>query len=138
MFMNHGEILLRMVDKEGDIISFDQVPGLAIGDGGFRVSGTRYEGSVLVLPERTLAWPVGEVSALTLDDFAAALAAEAAIEILLLGCGARSALVPPALRQAVRAAGPVLEPMDTGGACRTYNVLAVEERRVAAALIAVT
>ena len=46
-------------------------------------------------------------------------------------------LVPEALRGLLRAAGIVLEPMDTGAACRTYNVLAAEGRRVAAALIAV-
>jgi uncharacterized protein len=47
------------------------------------------------------------------------------------------ALVPPALRALLRQAGIVVEPMDTGAACRTYNVLIVEERRVAAALVAV-
>ena len=45
-------------------------------------------------------------------------------------------MVPPALRQAVRAWGPVVEPMATPSACRTYNVLLAEGRRVAAALLA--
>jgi uncharacterized protein len=46
-------------------------------------------------------------------------------------------LVPSSLRAALRAAGVVVEPMDTGAACRTYNVLMADGRRVAAALIAV-
>jgi uncharacterized protein len=45
--------------------------------------------------------------------------------------------VPPALRAALRGAGIAVEPMDTGAACRTFNVLLAEGRRVAAALIAV-
>ena len=59
------------------------------------------------------------------------------LAVLLLGCGARMVLVPPALREALRAAGVVIEPMDTGGACRTYNVLLAEDRQVAAALLPV-
>ncbi|HET6224238.1 MAG TPA: Mth938-like domain-containing protein, partial [Dongiaceae bacterium] len=59
------------------------------------------------------------------------------IDLLLVGCGARMAPLPPALRQALRQIGVVMEPMDTGAACRTYNVLMAEGRRVCAALIAV-
>jgi uncharacterized protein len=47
------------------------------------------------------------------------------------------AMIPAALRAALRAKGIVIEPMDTGAACRTYNVLAAEGRKVAAAVIAV-
>ncbi|MEX2008825.1 MAG: Mth938-like domain-containing protein, partial [Dongiaceae bacterium] len=47
-------------------------------------------------------------------------------------------LLPEALRRALRAAGVVMEAMDTGAACRTYNVLVADERRVAAALVAVS
>ena len=57
-------------------------------------------------------------------------------DILIVGTGADFALFPPALRQAIRAWGPVVEAMATPAACRTYNVLLAEERRVAAALIA--
>jgi uncharacterized protein len=107
------------------------------GEGGFRVSGTRYAGSVLVLPGQTLAWPVTAAAQLDLPAFAPLIAAGADVEILLLGCGTRMALVAPELRRALRAEGMTLEPMDTGAACRTYNVLMAEGRRVAAALIAV-
>ena len=107
------------------------------GDGRFRIGGAVYEGSVLVLPERSLAWPVAAIEELSLDSLAPVVAAAAALEILLIGCGPRLALVPEDLRQALREAGVVVEPMDTGAACRTYNVLIAEDRPVAAALIAV-
>jgi len=57
------------------------------------------------------------------------------VEILLLGLGRSTSAVPAALRTALRTAGIALEAMDTGAACRTYNVLVAEDRRVAAALI---
>jgi len=107
------------------------------GGGGFRVSGTRHAGSILVLPERTLAWPIAAAAELNRDAFDPIIAVAAEIEILLLGCGEYMAFIAPELRQSLRTAGLVLEPMDTGAACRTYNVLMAEGRRVAAALIAV-
>ena len=107
------------------------------GGGGFRVSGKHYSGNTLVLPDRTLAWTPGDIAALSLSDFAAVLAEGTTIEVLLVGCGPAMVFIDPDLREAVRARGPALEPMDTGAACRTYNVLAAEGRRVAAALIAV-
>jgi uncharacterized protein len=104
------------------------------GPAGFRVSGAVHAGSILVFPDRTEAWPVAALAELTPGHFDA-LAAHGDVEIVLLGCGARMGLVPAALRQALRDMGIVLDPMDTGAACRTYNVLLAEERRVAAALI---
>jgi len=55
----------------------------------------------------------------------------------LIGCGARIARVPEALRAQLRKRGIVVEPMDTGAACRTYNLLIAEGRRVAGAFVAV-
>ncbi|MFZ5791840.1 MAG: Mth938-like domain-containing protein [Pseudomonadota bacterium] len=109
------------------------------GQGRFRVSGAVYAGSVLVFPDRTLAWPVaaaGEVTIKALTEVTAAGRA-GGVELLLLGCGTRMMLVPSALRAALKEAGVVVEPMDTGAACRTYNLLMADGRRVAAALIAV-
>ncbi len=106
------------------------------GDGGFRISGQRFEGSVLVFPDRVLPWaPTSfeEVDRASLD----AILAASGVELLLLGCGSGIRPVPGELRRELRTAGMVVEPMDTGAACRTYNVLLSEERRVAAALIAV-
>jgi|AGTN01.3.fsa_nt_gi Uncharacterized conserved protein len=107
------------------------------GDLGFTVTGTRHQGSVLVLPDRTLAWTVTAMAGLSLDSLAPILAAEPRPAILLLGCGRGMVPVPREVRDALKAAGIVAEPMDTGAACRTYNVLLTEGRDVAAALIAV-
>jgi uncharacterized protein len=109
----------------------------AYGGGGFRIAGESYRGSVLVLPDRTLAWPVVAIADMTRASLAALFEFTPPVEILLVGCGARMALIPPALRQELRAAGLVVDAMDTGAACRTYNVLRAEERRVAAALVAI-
>jgi uncharacterized protein len=109
----------------------------------FRVSGMRHAGSVIVFRERTASWPVAAFDRIDIDALAGALAAAESdplagrVELLLLGCGARLIPPPPALRARLKQIGVALEPMDTGAACRTYNVLAAEERRVAAALIAV-
>src|SRR5262245_30456959 len=112
----------------------------AYGDGGFRVSGKRVEGSIIVFPDSVMAWPVGapaEVSAEVLTSVGTAGRA-GTVELLLIGTGARMTMVDRALRQTLRADGVVIETMDTGAACRTYNVLMAEGRRVAAALIAVS
>lgn len=110
----------------------------AYGDGRFRVSGTVHDGSIIVTPERTVAWNAAAASGVTLADLGAVTGAEAPrIEILLLGCGPQAAPVAPSLRAALRDAGVVVDAMDTGAACRTFNVLNAEGRRVAAALIAV-
>ena len=109
------------------------------GEGRFRVSGQLYPGAVLVFPERTLAWPVNLAAEANLENLEPIMAAgrSGAVDLLLFGQGPRMTLLPPDLRQGLRAAGIVAEPMDTGAACRTYNVLMAEGRRVAAALIPV-
>lgn len=102
---------------------------------GFTIAGRRHEGAVLVLEREVLAWAVDDLASLTVDDFAPVMAAEPRVEILVLGSGARFAMPDPALREALRARGIVLEAMDSGAACRTFNVLLAEDRRVAAALL---
>jgi uncharacterized protein len=74
---------------------------------------------------------------LTIDSLAPIMAAEPRPAVLLLGCGKGMSVVPRDVKAALRQAGIVVEPMDTGAACRTYNVLLTEGRDVAAALIAV-
>jgi len=106
------------------------------GKGRFRVSGVEHPGSVLVFPDRTLAWGCASFAEVDLAALADVVA-HGALDVLLLGCGVRMAMPAPALRAGLKAKGIALEAMDTGAACRTYNVLATEERRVAAALIAV-
>ena len=101
------------------------------GAGGFRVSGAIYPGPVIVFPDRTIAW---ENAASTPAALAPVLD-HGGVDLLLLGLGRRMVPVAAALRSALRASGIALEVMDTGAACRTYNVLLAEDRRVAAALL---
>lgn len=109
----------------------------AYGNGGFRIGGETFSGSVLVLPDGSVkSWPA-DVTALSPENFTEAASATPAPEILLFGCGERAVFVPPAVRESLRRAGIVIDAMNTGAACRTYNVLVAEQRRVAAALIAV-
>lgn len=106
------------------------------GAGRFRVSGVAHSGSILVFPEQTLAWPIGAIADLPLDSLRPVLDAAPPVEILLIGCGARMATLDPSLKSALREHGIGCDAMDTGAACRTFNVLMAESRRVAAALVA--
>jgi uncharacterized protein len=104
------------------------------GPGGFKIGGAVFTGAVIILPSRAEAWPVAALAEATPESFRP-VAEHGAIEILLIGSGKRMERVSPALRQALREIGIVIDAMDTGAACRTYNVLASEGRRVAAALL---
>jgi uncharacterized protein len=101
---------------------------------GFRVSGVVYNGPVIVFPDRTVPWAAITPAMVDFESLTPVVE-HGGVRILLLGLGRSMSLLPPALRAALRAAGIVLEPMDTGAACRTYNVLVGEGRQVAAALI---
>jgi len=102
----------------------------------FRISGAVYEGSVLVFPTETLTWEIRDFQEVRPVSFGRVLERAGDLDLLLLGCGPRMQLVSQTLREPLRAQGIVVEPMDTGAACRTYNVLIAEGRRVCAALIA--
>lgn len=103
----------------------------------FRVSGQLFEGSVLVLPLSTSHWTPDSAAEIGETSLDALLAPGLEVELLLLGCGAELAAVPPGLRRRLAAHDIKVEIMDTGAAVRTYNLLAAEGRRVAAALISV-
>lgn len=108
------------------------------GDGGFRIAGKRWEGSVLVTAGTTLPQDLSDVAALDVAALTATLASSAdPVSLLLLGCGRRIQSPPSRLRAALKAQGVGLELMDTGAACRTFNVLLVEGRQVAALMVAV-
>ncbi len=109
----------------------------AYGEGGFRIAGARVAGSVLVFLDRVASWPVERFAEVTLASLEEVLAETPKVELLLVGCGQRPLPAPPSLSEGLRGAGVAAEFMDTGAACRTFNVLLAEERRVAAALIAV-
>ncbi len=106
------------------------------GDGGFRISGVRYEGSVLLFTNETKPWSVTSIKDLTLASLAEVLTAEPPVEILLVGCGANMAFIEEDIRGPLREKGIAIDSMDSGAAVRTYNILLLEGRRVAAALIA--
>ena len=107
------------------------------GAGGFTVSGERIDGSLLILDDMAHGWAPRLYADLSLDDFAPVIARKAEVEFVLLGCGLRMAPPPRALREAFADLRLGLEVMDTPAACRLYNVLASEGRRLAAALLAV-
>lgn len=110
----------------------------AYGEGGFRLSGARHEGSLLIVGDEARTWAVRDLAALTMADLAPVLEAGASeVEFVLLGAGARNALPPRAVRDGLKAAGIGLEFMDTPAAARLYNVLTADGRRIAAALIAI-
>lgn len=109
----------------------------AYGQGGFRVSGVSYGGSVLILPDRAEALAVSAVGELTVAHIAPLTGAEIRPELLLIGCGRSIAPLTVAVKQELAAHRIGVELMDTGAACRTYHVLAAEQRRVAAVLIAI-
>ncbi len=102
---------------------------------GFKINGETYPGSVIIWPERVVSWAASGLADATIETLGSLFSAEPRIEILLIGSGARFALAPAALKAALKTHGIVVESMDTGAACRTYNVLMSEDRRVAAALL---
>ena len=100
------------------------------GPGFFRIGTHLLWGATFVTPWHAGAWG-------GLDDLAAPLAMAGKIDVLLLGLGADISPVPRAFKQALEAVGIGVEPMNSPAACRTYNVLLGEGRRVAAALLPV-
>ncbi len=117
------------------VIAGDRQVIESYGRASFRVSGVAHEGAIMVFPDRTVPFAAHAMSEVSAATLAPLLARAGEVEILLLGCGARMALVPQALRARLKEAGIVVDAMDTGAACRTYNVLLAEDRRVAAALL---
>lgn len=109
----------------------------AYGNGGFRFAGMSHRGSILCLPSGISAWEPANIAEVSAQTFVRVLSERQAIEFVLLGTGEELRHPHVDVRTALAEAGVRLEPMDTGAACRTYNVLLAEGRAVAAALIAV-
>jgi len=107
------------------------------GDGGFRILGERREGSLIVFSESHIVWPATSTADISMESLDAVTAMASETQILVIGCGPDFMDEPRGLRQGLREYGIVLEWMDTGAACRTFNVLLGEERQAAAALIVV-
>ncbi len=110
----------------------------AYGEGFVHVRGNERQwqltASLILLPDAVQPdWPVPAFDQLRREHLAGLL--EHRPELVLLGTGNRHRFPHPALLADLIAAGIGLEAMNTGAACRTYNILAAEGRRVAAALI---
>lgn len=104
------------------------------GDGYVAVNGVRHETSLVLMPERIVApWdaPAFEALGPAHFEFLRGLGAE----VVLLGTGARLRFPPASLQRIILQAGTGLETMDAMAACRTYNILAAEGRKVAAAIL---
>lgn len=110
----------------------------AYGPGGFRIGATRYEGSLLLLPDaRVERWAPVDPDALTADDFRLLRPlAGGMVSLLVLGLGASNRPVRAALLAELRGWGLAIEAAATPAACRTWNLVLAEERHAAAALLA--
>ena len=105
----------------------------AYGEGYVMVNSQRHEAPVIVMPEQLLPWNVVRFETLQESDFQVLL--ELKPEILLLGTGPKQRFPHPRLTRALAALRIGVEAMDLQAACRTYNILMAEQRRVAAALL---
>jgi len=123
---------IYMEQQEGDYLLVE-----AYGDGGFRFLGRRVEGSVLVTEAGFFPVQAESMADLVSDHIAAVANAAERPEILLVGTGEKMALPPANIRKMLQESGLGYELMDTGAAARTFNVLRMEDRRVAALLIQV-
>lgn len=108
----------------------DSVPIDGYGPGFFRVGGKRIDGAIVVLPTGPRAWG-------GFEDSATLLAQAASIDVLFIGTGAEIAHLPQDFRTTLEEAGLGVESMASPAACRTFNVLLSEGRRVAVALLPV-
>ena len=100
------------------------------GPGFFRIDGDMHEGAVLIGPDGLRPWA-------GLGDAGPLLELSGQVDVLFIGTGAETDHVSATLREAIEAAGIGVEAMATPPACRSYNVLLSEGRRIAAALIPV-
>lgn len=115
-----------------------QTPGQKVftahGEGYVMVNGERFERPVVVMPERVATdWPARDFASLEAPHFEYFL--ELRPEVLLLGTGGRISFPHPRLYRALIEARIGLECMDTAAACRTYNILVAEDRKVVAAIL---
>ena len=138
-----------MIDKPGR----DETPDIAIhmreahfpgtapidsyGNGGFRFADMSHKGSLICLPSGIYGWEVDQNTELSLSIFSKVLEEADKLEIFLVGTGVDIRLLPSELKEALKSKGVASDPMNTGAAVRTYNVLLAEQRAVGAALIAV-
>ena len=131
------------MDKQSDLVTINTIKSdnnLQIihgyGDGGFRISGNRFSGSVFVTPRHTSLWSPPTPEQLTAPAIFDVVPEEVP-PLLLLGIGAAPLGPLQTLADDLKQQGIALELMSTAAACRTWNVLISEGRNAAAALYAV-
>jgi uncharacterized protein len=106
----------------------------AYDDNGVEINAVPYRKSLLVMPEMApVDWPVSSFDALTAEHFAQIDAARP--DVIILGTGKRQRFIHPQLIAALTARRIGVETMNNPAACRTYNILMAEGRKVALALI---
>ncbi|WP_370402100.1 Mth938-like domain-containing protein [Sulfitobacter sp. JB4-11] len=113
-----------------EIVFTDAKPVEGYGPGFFRIGGQVIEGAMLVGPEGTQSWG-------GFEDIAPLLAMAGQVDVLFVGTGADVAHLPDDLHRGLEDAGIGVEAMASPAACRTYNVLLSEGRRIALALLPV-
>jgi uncharacterized protein len=103
------------------------------GRGYIEINGERHSGNLILGPDSVQRWDVVDFERLQPEDFDPVL--DLKPEVVLLGTGQRHRLAHPRLTVSLARAGIALEAMDTRAACRTYNILAGDGRRVAGAFL---
>ena len=104
------------------------------GGGGFRIQGEFHQGDLMIAGDAPRLWSHDGLDAAA---FAPVIERAAEIDVLLVGMGSEIAPLPAEARRALEDAGIGVEIMSTSSACRTYNVLLAEARRVSVAMFAV-
>lgn len=106
----------------------------AHGEGYVQVNEQRYQQAIIVTPEQVLTnWSARSFASLTEADFSHFLTLKP--EVVILGSGSRHRFAHPQLYRALSAAGIAVECMSTPAACRTYNILTAENRKVVAGIL---
>ncbi len=106
----------------------------AYGDGYVEVNAVRFERSIVVVPDQAVVdWPVASFEDLSAENFASLAAMNP--ELVIFGSGAKLRFAHPRLTAPLYARGIGVETMDLHAACRTYNILVAEGRKVVAALL---
>ncbi len=126
---------------QGIVIRNAHYPGRApieaYGDGGFRFADMSHRGSILCVPSGIYGFSAARAEELDVAALEKVFQEAADIEVLLVGTGRGLVPLKRELREAAREAAIMADPMSTGAAVRTYNVLLAEDRAVAAVLLAV-
>tara|TARA_B100001989_G_scaffold252747_1_gene235987 strand:+ start:2411 stop:2788 length:378 start_codon:yes stop_codon:yes gene_type:complete len=99
--------------------------------GSFKISGNTYENALIISPHELLEWNIPEdFSSLEFEHFKEIINRRNEFDVFLFGTGKTIKFLPKDLKIQLKNEGVALDVMDTGAACRTYNVLMAEGRRV--------